>query len=150
MIGSILKIAKAFWEALMWWRKRPRLMWLRMGESLEAAVERDGPMRPERSCLLLGMKNGPEPLTLTEWGVEKPRSGSGPLFVETTDFPIEVGPYDEASFVIWNPELFPERDPRVIFVKDKRGKRFKMKRKYVPEAREIAARVIKQNRERGG
>ncbi len=134
------------WHFFRLWCNRPRLT-IRVVRVNEDSTTRYDDGYFQRWHLAIVVHNvSPGPVTVESWGIDATK-GKGLLVLEQTGLPAELSGYGKVEIDVLKPEIF-EREPRVIYVEDGRGKRWKAKRKDVREAISAAHYAIEKNKTR--
>ena len=134
------------WHIIRLWCNRLRLT-IRVVRAYADSTTRYDDGYFQRWYLTVVVHNvSPGPVTVEHWGIDATK-GKGPLVLEQTGLPANLSGYGKVEIDVLNPEIF-EREPRVIYVQDGRGKRWKAKKKDVREAISAAQYAIEKNKTR--
>ncbi len=146
--GAVFTTACAAWQVVKRVHHRRRVS-ARIGLAYtESYFERLGDGFHERWYLTFSVRNrSPQTIRIVAWSADAPTKGAGPT-VALDQPDLTLGPFEEGSFDVFDPDMLGKREPRMIFVQDERGREWKLGRKAVREAIDNANAAMRKNAER--
>ncbi len=146
--GTAFTTAYAGWQALKRIHRRRRLLpWICLAYT-ESYFERLGDGFFERWYLTFTVRNrSPQTIRIVAWGVDGSTKGAGPIVaIDQPDLVLK--PFEVGSFDLLDSIMLAEREPRIIYVEDERGRKWRLSRQAVREAIDIAKAAMRKNAER--